>query len=99
MITLLAAGDKEERAEEDEVGAGLILEHLARLGALVPPVDRCDRKPEEIFAAGHSGRRLRELGYEEDVSFCARCDLYRVVPWFEDGRFVMYRPGCGVAAC
>ncbi|MCZ7571502.1 MAG: DNA-3-methyladenine glycosylase [Ardenticatenaceae bacterium] len=97
-IVLLAAGEEEIHAEEDYVGARTIARHLCHLGATVQPADLCEETPEAIFANTPSGRHLHALGYAEDVLFCARCDLYPVVPWFDSGRFVLYKPGYDVVA-
>lgn len=94
-VALLAAGEEEVHAEEDYVGARSIARYLHRLGADVRSADLWEEIPEAIFANTPSGQQLHALGYAEDVLFCARCDLYPVVPWLERGRFVMYRQGGG----
>lgn len=91
-IVLLAAGEYEQYAEEDYVGARAIARHLCRLGATVHPAHLCDEQPEAIFAATPSGRELEELGYFDDVLFCARSDVFHVVPHLREDRFVPYQP-------
>lgn len=94
-IVLLAAGEAETHAEEDYVGARSIARYLHQLGADVRPADLWEESPEAIFLSTPSGRQLHGLGYAEDVLFCARCNLYPVVPWLDRGRFVQYKPGNG----
>ncbi|HYN89545.1 MAG TPA: 2-phosphosulfolactate phosphatase [Ardenticatenaceae bacterium] len=90
LIVLLAAGEDEAHAEEDYVGARKIAHHLFRLGAEVDPTNLREEDAEAVFVETPSGRELHALGYADDVVFCARCDLYPVVPWLDNGRFVVY---------
>ena len=79
-LGILIAGRRGAEAAEDEMTAALILE---RIGVTAqhelpapPPLDEL----ESYFARTHSGRKLAALGYAQDVSLCARADLYPIIP-------------------
>jgi 2-phosphosulfolactate phosphatase len=42
--------------------------------------------PEQVVRSSSHGRRLAELGFEQDLRFCARIDKYATVPVVLDGR-------------
>lgn len=89
-IALVAAGEDEAHAEEDFAGAYTIAEHLKHLGVEVPvrPISEADLKT--LFLQSPSAQELFELGYREDVHFCARRDVYDVTPWLRNGGFVRH---------
>jgi 2-phosphosulfolactate phosphatase len=90
-IVLLAAGEYEQHAEEDYVGARTIARYLHQLGARVQPDCLTEDQAEVIFVESPSGKELEGLGYFEDVLFCARSDIYHVVPFLHNHRFVAYQ--------
>ena len=48
----------------------------------------------EMKRSSHA-KRLIDLGFEEDVAFCSRTDLYDIVPVFENGEFRVYNQAFG----
>lgn len=86
-IVLVAAGEYGEHAEEDMCAARLIGAQLQQLGAQGAPIHATEC-PYELFRATPSADELRELGYEEDIDFCAQQDLYEIVPILQADRFV-----------
>lgn len=89
-VVLLATGEDGQHAEEDYVGARQIARYLRRFGATVRPEDCRDEEPLPAFLESHSAHLLFELGYFDDVYYCARSNLYTVVPWLQNGGFVAY---------
>ena len=83
-ITLLAAGRNNQPAIEDTLAASEILHAMegVRLHGARP---RQSAALESEFFASDSGRNLVGLGYSEDVRFCARKDIYDLVPHLRDG--------------
>lgn len=86
-ITLLMAGRNNRDTVEDGLAAGEILRSMdgVHFHGETPPSSTA---LEAAFVAGESGRNLCDLGYEDDVAFCARVDEFDVVPVFRDGLLV-----------
>ncbi len=85
--TLLMAGRRNREIIEDSLAAACILQALkpaAYHGKTLPPTDDLERQ----FREGDTGRNLIALGYGEDVGFCARIDVFDVVPVWRDGLLV-----------
>lgn len=91
---LLCAGREGAFALEDALCAGRILRRARALGARFRRNDaglaaeRMAGRPtaEAVLGRTAAGRRLRELGRDEDIAFCARENLYTVVPVLEEHR-------------
>jgi 2-phosphosulfolactate phosphatase len=93
-IALIAAGFDGQATVEDLFAARLIAQRLAVMGAVLAEGDWGDRPAEseaaEILENSPSGQRLRDLGYGEDVAFCAQIDVFDVVPIYRGGGFVVF---------
>jgi 2-phosphosulfolactate phosphatase len=77
---------------EDYLGAGAILSFLH--GSKSPEASVCNfsflsvrEKLEDLIWDCGSGRELRKKGYEEDVTYCSRLNLYNTVPVFVKDHF------------
>lgn len=90
-IYLVAAGEDEEHAEEDYVGARAIARHLYKLGVIVPEEDLSQEHATSVFLRTPSATHLFDLGYGEDVYFCASLDVFDVAPVLHEGQFVPFR--------
>ncbi|RME11085.1 MAG: hypothetical protein D6802_07685 [Ardenticatenia bacterium] len=90
-IYLVAAGEDEEHAEEDYVGARAIARHLYQLGVAVPEENLSQEHATSIFLRTPSATHLFNLGYGEDVYFCASLDVFDVAPVLQEDRFVPFR--------
>ncbi len=86
-ITLLAAGEDGMPAAEDEYTVACLAGRLAALGA-ESHVAAPQGTAEEAFRAATHGQKLIRLGYDEDVTFCARVNTLDIVGVLEDGSFV-----------
>lgn len=86
-VTLLMAGRNNAEAPEDALAAGEILRALpgARVHGVQP---RVSAALEADFFASPAGKNLTQLGYAEDVHFCAQLDTCDIVPVLEDGLLV-----------
>jgi len=86
-ITLLMAGRNNQEALEDSLAAGEIVHAIpgARIHGQLPP---SSAGLEADFFASAAGKNLVQLGYGDDVSFCARLDVFDIVPVYTDGRVV-----------
>ncbi|HTM45928.1 MAG TPA: 2-phosphosulfolactate phosphatase, partial [Polyangiaceae bacterium] len=84
-ITLLMAGRNNQPCIEDELAAGEILSRLGAAAQIQGSVPRMSSALEGDFFAGDSGRNLVNLGYADDVQFCAHLDRFNVVPVLRDG--------------
>jgi 2-phosphosulfolactate phosphatase len=89
-ITLLMAGRNNQDAAEDALAAGEIVRALpgARVHGDLPPFAAA---LEAEFFASDAGKNLVNLGYANDVRFCAQLDCYEVVPVFRDGLLIPLR--------
>ncbi len=89
-IVLVAAGEYGEHAEEDMCAARQIARRLIALGATGDPDLLRDEHPQAVFRATPSAEELRELGYHDDIDFCAQCDVFDIAPILLDSRFVPF---------
>lgn len=90
-VTLLLAGRSNRETTEDALAAGEILRAMTGAylhGNALPVATALD----QAFFEGDSGRNLVELGYGDDVRFCAQLDVYDIVPVLRDGRLVALMP-------
>ena len=90
-IVLIGAGEYGQYAEEDACAARVIASHLHQLGASCPSDLLRDECPLTVFEATYSADELRELGYEQDIEFCARKDFWDVAPVLQGKELVPFR--------
>jgi phosphosulfolactate phosphohydrolase-like enzyme len=72
-IALVAVGSRGGPAAEDDFAAAFLAAQIA--GEPLPA-----GSPREIFWASDSAHRIAQLGYADDVTFCAGVDRFDVVP-------------------
>jgi len=92
-VVVVGCGWEGRRASEDEAAAGAILHRLRSHGA--EPDERARRVVEGYLSRSgrtlrnnSAARRLKRLGYEEDLEFCLAEDTVPVVPRLVDDAFV-----------
>ena len=95
-VVVVGCGWKGRRASEDEAAGGAILHHLGELGFRLDVraervVKLYRRRSKESLRVNSAARRLKRLGYEEDLDLCLSEDLFPVVPRLENGAFVERR--------
>ena len=88
-VTLVAAGLGGEPADEDTFAQRLLAGRLADLGAVPKadfvPVNEWDSL--KAFLGGEAAGCLTELGYQDDIRFCAQVDVWDSVPIYRSGGF------------
>lgn len=83
---ILCAGCEGEFGVDDAVVAGALAEGLEQDHALVSLYRSARRDLTETLLGSMAGRELIKVGMEKDVPFCARVNLFPVVPTLgEDG--------------
>lgn len=92
-VVVVGCGWEGRRASEDEAAAGAILDHLRKLGAELDEraeraVEIYSRLSKESLKNNSAARRLKRLGYEEDLDFCLSEDILPTAPRLRDGTFV-----------
>ena len=92
-IVVVGCGWEGRRASEDEAASGAILHHLESYGVELDKraervVDFYLLRPEKYLKTNSAARRLKRLGYEEDLDFCLSEDILPVVPKLQNGVFV-----------
>lgn len=99
-VVVVAAGELWESdntlrpAAEDLLGAGAVIDGLARLGSILSMESTLAARawstssPSLVLADCSSGRELTADGYEADVLIAGEVDASRVVPVMRDGAFV-----------
>lgn len=95
-VAVLCAGNAGQLSLEDFVCGGMIIDRLA--GTFRGKLNLNDGAvaarsladslgdPAGVVRSSVHGRRLAELGFEEDLDFCARVDRYGSVPTVVEGR-------------
>lgn len=89
-ITLLAAGQRDGPAVEDEYSAAVLAGRLTGLGAEAD-VSEPTMTAEVAFCDTPHGRRLVRLGYGQDLELCRTTDLWEVVGVLQGDGFVVER--------
>ncbi len=88
QITLVNVGYNGHPSPEDSFAVRLIATRLRAMGAVpgakLSPVDDADSL--EVFLASEAATRLRALGYERDVYFCAQVDKWTITPVYDTSR-------------
>jgi 2-phosphosulfolactate phosphatase len=83
---IVCAGCDGEFGVDDAIVAGALAEALDREHALVSLYRSVRRELAETLLASAAGRELLKVGLEKDVPFCARMNLFSLVPTLgEDG--------------
>ncbi len=95
-VAVIGCGWEGRRASEDEAASGAILHHLKNRGAVLDDraervVELYRRLPKEFLKTNSAARRLKRLGYEEDLDLCLSEDIFPVAPRLENGAFVERR--------
>lgn len=93
-VAVICAGSNGRFAIEDALCAGMLLARLAELGPLeLEDTGRAALALAGAFAADagflsgtKAGRGLAEIGFDQDVGWCARVDAHDVVPELVDRR-------------
>lgn len=94
-IILVCSGWKNRLSLEDTLCAGMIINRLtdgelpadARDGAKVAYVlsEKYRENVGGILETSNHADRLRELGYEKDISYCSQIDITRTLPVLKEG--------------
>jgi 2-phosphosulfolactate phosphatase len=92
-VVVVGCGWRGHRASEDEAAAAAILERLRKLGAELDGralriMEESRRRPAKSLTENIAARRLKRLGYEDDLEFCLAEDTVPIVPVLADGAFV-----------
>ncbi|MDO8136349.1 MAG: 2-phosphosulfolactate phosphatase [Candidatus Brocadiales bacterium] len=96
-ILIALSGTDGEMSLEDAVCAGMLIERLMK-GQDVSLTDsvRCAHTvyryyKKDILQAlldSRHGKRLQEIGFREDIRFCAKVGGYKIIPRFTKGRLI-----------
>ncbi|MEP0548241.1 MAG: 2-phosphosulfolactate phosphatase [Rhodothermales bacterium] len=101
-VVILCAGSDDRVALEDILCAGLILNQLwsdgehhersdaAHIALSLYAYDK-DDLTNALMRSNHA-QRLIELGFEDDVRYCARVDALPLLPIYRDSRLVLADP-------
>ena len=99
-IVVVGCGWEGRRVSEDEAAAGAILYRLRSRGAELDGrarrvVESYLSRPVRALLNNSAARRLKRLGYEEDIEFCLVEDAVPVVPRLVGDAFVGWVAGSG----
>jgi len=98
-VVILCSGTQDVFSLEDGLCAGMIADELLRLTSGTAELNdfglamhssymaNSGRLKEALLGCSN-GKRLTKLGFAEDIAYCARTNLYRVVPVVRDGMLV-----------
>ena len=92
-VAVIGCGWEGRRASEDEVAAGAILHQIESRGAELDErarrvVERYLSRSTSTLTDNSAARRLKRLGYGQDLEFCLAEDTVPVVPRLVGGAFV-----------
>jgi len=92
-VAVIGCGGEGRRASEDEAAAGAILHRLESRGAELDErarrvVERYLSRSTSTLTDNSAARRLKRLGYGQDLEFCLAEDTVPVVPRLVGGAFV-----------
>jgi 2-phosphosulfolactate phosphatase len=97
-VVVVGCGWEGRRASEDEAAAGAILHRLHSRGAELDGrarrvVEGYLSRPVQALGNNSAARRLKLLGYEQDIEFCLAEDVVPVVPRLVGDAFVGWVAG------
>jgi 2-phosphosulfolactate phosphatase len=97
-VVVVGCGWEGRRVSEDEAAAGAILYRLRSRGAELDGrarrvVESYLSRPVRALRNNSAARRLKRLGYEEDIEFCLAEDAVPVVPRLVSDAFVGWVAG------
>jgi 2-phosphosulfolactate phosphatase len=97
-VVVVGCGWEGRRVSEDEAAAGAILYRLRSRGAELDGrarrvVESYLSRPVRALRNNSAARRLKRLGYEEDIEFCLAEDAVPVVPRLVGDAFVGWVAG------
>lgn len=89
-IEIVMAGVKGEFAIEDFLGAGTIISNLTdykldEMALSSYMASRDEKIVNEAILNSNSALTLKKLGYNKDISFCIKKDIYDIVPIYKNG--------------
>jgi len=92
-VAVIGCGWEGRRASEDEAAAGAILHRIESRGAELDErarrvVERYLSRSTSTLTDNSAARRLKRLGYGQDLEFCLAEDTVPVVPRLVGGAFV-----------
>lgn len=93
-ITILLASSSEDIYLEDFICGGLLSKKLLSMGANLDDSayasmlawNNAKENLNEIIKKSHHGEYLKGIGFENDIDFCLKIDLYPIVPWSNNGK-------------
>ncbi len=87
-ITVVAAGDLNRPAAEDDIASDHIIYRLTHPDN-PPSYASSEDIARELLVTRHAST-LISLGYEEDIHFCSKINTYSLTPILRQGAFVTY---------
>ncbi|WP_409346434.1 2-phosphosulfolactate phosphatase [Paenibacillus sp. MBLB4367] len=102
-VIIVCAGTQDQFALEDGIGAGAVVKEIRGLSKNEPQVndfglamESCYRQfgdsLQETLQQSATGKRLVKLGYANDIGYCARLNVYEIVPALREGALVPLVP-------
>jgi len=98
-IVILCAGSRNRISTEDTLLAGMLVHSIFPQGLPDSASDSArlvwsqyQMEADSLVPAIHRGshaQRLKSLGYDSDIDFCAQVDLFPVVPHLKEGRLLL----------
>ena len=97
-LSLVLSGTQGRFSLEDYLCAGSILEHFtlhqidvadAAVGSLLAFKQAHDSLINVIFQ-GHHAKYLKSIGLEDDVTFCCKQNLYKVIPCLNENKITLF---------
>lgn len=98
-VVILCAGSRNRIAIEDTLLAGMLVDAVYPEGLPETTTDSArlvwsqyQMEAPTLVSAIHRGshaQRLKGLGYEADIDFCAQINLFPVVPHLKEGRLLL----------
>ena len=93
-ITILLASSSEDIYLEDFICSGLLSKKLLSMGANLDDSahasmlawNNAKENLNEIIKRSQHGEYLKRIGFENDIDFCLKIDLYPIVPWSSNGK-------------
>jgi len=95
-VSLISAGTNGRFSLEDFICAGAIaksfpgnnIAHSDAVLAALLAFQRARQSLNSVLQSGYHARYLASRGFEEDVKFCSRLDVFKLVPFLDRGTLV-----------
>lgn len=93
-VVILCAGTDDEFSLDDSLCAGMIIKKMSEkiklemndLGLALKKIADLTSSVKEILSESKHYSYLKSIGYEDDLEYCIKVDIFNIAPLYENGK-------------